>query len=331
MSPIEQRSERNNSLIEEISRRGEDLIKKRKELVQAIDSSVESIIRTEIKKIDREIESLSNTLIVQSKRKYCRQMLSIDYSSQASLVTNHIFRHKQRCGAFLISGPQEFGQDWVLRRILTALDDELYDRSIYEFQLDSPSTSSDPDSIWARLGEDLDVTAREENELTAMIMEKLECQHIFLVFCYINRLQEQQLSLLIEQFWKPLVVRFEEEQRKRPKNASTNLLAFFIDYSGNTIHWKIPWNTPAESREDACLQLKQYPICLEILRQFQYEHLEKWAEEDGKEILGSKIDEDSTIIKKILDRCENGIPEKVARALLELHGYDYRGNLWTEI
>jgi hypothetical protein len=257
---------------------------------------------------------------------YCSSMLSINYTDQVNPVLKHLNIHKQSCGAFLICGPLEFGQLWVLKRTIKGIGASRLKPSC-DFNFNNPHQSKDPLKIWSAIGNQLQILGQKTpQEVTRVILGRLATQHVVLVFRHIQELQEGQLTDLIENVWKPLVEGFSQE--KSLEKYPYKLVAFFLDYSGDTCQWNLPCVPPGDSPP----QPAYYPIRLENLTRFNLAHLEKWAEGEGETILGLKILENPTAAQNLLADSDNGIPERVAEELLRLHGLDYVGeDLWMMI
>jgi len=261
---------------------------------------------------------------------FCSTMLSIDYTEQVSPVIKHLMVQKQTCGAFLICGPLEFGQLWVLKRTISGISKisatRLKPTCDIHFETQLP-TSMSALNIWISLGEQLKILGqRTPQEVIKVILARLATQHVALVFRHIQRLQEGQLSDLIEKVWKPMVERVSQE--KSLEKSPYKLVAFLVDYSGDTCQWNLPCVPPGEAPP----QPAYYPIRLESLSRFKLKHLEDWANGEGETILGLKLLEGVTSVQKLLDDSDAGVPERVARELLWLHGFYYDGeNQWMTI
>ncbi len=126
---------------------------------------------------------------------------------------------------------------------------------------------------------------------------------------------ENTLCELIQDFWLPLVSKFQEQ----PCQASKfKLLMFLIDYEGCVGSWQVPFIEKLNSHWDP-----QTPLKSPMITEFSEEDLLDWIETEYDKlpaVLTARVD---NTVQAILATSENGIPELALEAICDRCGCDW--------
>jgi hypothetical protein len=232
-----------------------------------------------------------------------RALLKLGYQKQ--VISFKKFIKAQSIGAFLIHGSPDYGQRWLLNRIVTQHIEDSTTSKVLKVELHRMGRRIDINSLWRELGGRVGLKRQNSPlEIVERVYQWWQTQNVILVFHDVDYMPEKYLHDLIDEFWLPLAT----QARESISQTKFRLLMFLVDYEGcvgnrNTLfveqvepNWKpkIPVKLPTI-----------HPFCQQILGQW----LETLEMEFDKLPLLTVINQKKDPVQQILENSDNGIPE----------------------
>ena len=261
------------------------------------------------------VEAISSIWDVPDIEKVHSALLKLGYQEQVGLFSKLARKHS--IAAFLIHGPSDHGQRWLLNRLVTQHIPQSLAINPIAINLGTRSRKNVINSLWRELGGRFGLRgslAIAEN-IVIRVHEAWRNRHVIVIMESVHLIPEPELRKIINDFWLPLV-----EKCNDAKNSSkeSKLYIFLIDYEGITSEWNLPF----VERIDVTWR-PQVPIKSPRLTSFAYEDLTDWivrAEEDLPNSMVNLIDD---AVDDILDNSDGGIPEFVLDELCFKLGFDW--------
>lgn len=319
------------------------LQQKREELQQQYDLLSEKIKRLRIDsaiqagtlvafQLDKEIER------VEAERdRLLKQIVTIEKSCESERIHSELFRlnyiaqvrffreviDEKRIGAFLIHGSPEYGQIWLLKRLLQAIPESAV-TPLIQFYLSRRALRTDVTALWRELGRQMGVQDYSSHEEIARnVVSQLKTQHIILVFHDLDCIDEIYLDELIRDFWLPLV---DSSQIIHSSNEFF-LLMFLVDRDGCVSNWNLPFVDRLDSTWKP-----QTPIRLPMIDPLCERVLVNWME-NAIDVLPIQITKKVDYTVQVILEKSEGIPERVFAQIFGLCGCNWQEEevRWLEL
>lgn len=262
-----------------------------------------------LEEIEQNIDKLERIDIAITLHK---ALLKLNYQSQVSLflqMTEH-----SKAGAFLIHGEADYGQCWLLnrlvQRVIESVDDVVIPISFCPWQ------RWDLNTVLREVGKKLNV--RNISSLYEVVERVYDCwqkKTVIFIFHRVGDVDPHVLQEIKEQFWDELVRRSRERPGQKEKS---RLLMFFVDDAGSLDEWPFP----CVEQVDASWT-PEMPIKSPVLAPIGIEELTSWMKHECEE-LSSKIR--NTPVHEIWHRTNKGTPQDVLEHLCMLGDCD-----WSEL
>ena len=241
-------------------------------------------------------------------------LMKLGYQQQVRLFREAL--QTESVAAFLIHGLPDYGQRWLLNRLVVQhVPNSLKDK-VVKVDLSRKVRRSDVSALWRELGGRFGLHERQPSpsEVAKQIYKCWQTQNVLLVFDEVNHVPESCLQELIDDFWLVLV---DQTRDSRSKANPFKLLMFLVDYEGSTDTWNISF------AEKLDLTRKPHPpIKSPRIIKFSDNDLMTWIDYESDELPCEFTTKD---VQAILENSDNGIPE---RALIEI--CDLCGCNWYE-
>lgn len=245
-----------------------------------------------------------------------RALLKLGYQQQAALFLRAI--DTEAVAAFLIHGLPEYGQQWLLNRLVVEYLPLHTVSKVVRIDLSCAARRNDVDACQRELGKRLNLRGKALTPaaLSQGVYNWWLTQDVIFVLHHVDFVPEPSVRKLIEEFWLPLT------QRVRSAMAGESdrkLLMFLVDYEGIAEQWQLPW----VEKLDASWDPGQQPIKAPKLQEFTNQELMNWIVSQFRDlppVLTQGIDEK---VEEILAKSEQGIPELVLQEICTQCGYDW--------
>lgn len=225
-----------------------------------------------------------------------------------------IFR-KSRMSAYLIHGPTDkYAQRWMLNRLVQHfLPRSLHTAGKFRVDLSRAGRRNDIPAIWEELAAEMKCDRKATPEEIAKSTASWWLKKDIIIALYdVNSLTEQSLSLLIQDFWLPLVNEIESLQHPE---CTHKLLMFLVDNEGVTAKRNIPMVSSIGVSENASPNLDSLP-----LREFSKDDLEDWMSDKYPDLPATLIDG----VEALLEASDGGIPEWTFIEICKQFGYHWK-------
>ncbi|BAY12344.1 hypothetical protein [Calothrix sp. NIES-2098] len=273
----------------------------------------------EIQEAEAERENLART---NNSHELYNVLLRLNYQDQ--LFSFAQFLKTESIGAFLIQGLPDYGQRWLLNRLVKQyLSYGGKKPKEIPIELRRISRKNDINTLWRELGGWLGLPLPQKS--LPNILEKAyqfwKTQHLIIVFHDIDFMPESYLPELLNNFWLPLANRALENLS--PVN-NFKLLMFLVDYQGDVG----TEDTIFVEKIEPTWQPKK-PIKLPQINPFCDRILTDWIRtlETDFELCNlevtNKITNMQDPVKEILEESENGIPEEALEAICGICGCEW--------
>ncbi len=275
----------------------EKLNRLRRDYAIATDTLIRFERENQIQQTEAELNELEQQLYyleqsVSSERLY-HALLKLGYRKQTREFRKFI--EVNSTAAFLIHGSPEYGQRWLLNRLVVQHVPNIITGKIVRIELSRISRRSDINALWRELGGRVDLGRQSTiPEIADRVYKLWQTQNVLLIFHDVNCLPEAFLHELIQDFWLPLATKAKEATLQ---TSQFKLLMFLVDYDGCAGSWNVPF---AES---------QNSWKLPEITEFSEDELTDWLEYEQATLPNKLISQIDQTIEIILKNSDNGIPE----------------------
>ncbi|MEL6553759.1 MAG: hypothetical protein AAFQ63_09915 [Cyanobacteria bacterium J06621_11] len=243
-----------------------------------------------------------------------RTLLRLGYRRQIRLF-RRMMETALTGGAFLIHGYPDYGQGWLLNRLVVQYVPYFLTGKVIKVYVSRKVRRNDVSALWREVAGRVGLRGKPYNptEIAAQVCQCLETQNVLLVFHEVEKLPEAVLCDLIESFWLPLV-----SQVGACESSKYKLLMFLLDYEGAVDSWQVPFSEQLEKDWSP-----RVPIKSPMIDEFSDDDLTDWIESEYDRLpdaLTSNIDD---AVQSILTQSENGVPELVLDVICERCGCDW--------
>lgn len=284
----------------------------------AADTIIRFQLEKQIEQTETELDQLAQQLhelerALSSGRLY-QALLKLGYRQQTRAFRKFIEAHST--AGFLIHGSPEYGQRWLLNRLVVQHVPNLIAGKNVRIELSRIARRSDSAALWRELGGRVGLGRQSSiPEIAERVYQWWQTQNVLLIFYDVDCLCETYLHQLIQDFWLPLTTKI---RAVTPQASQFKLLMFLVDYEGCTGSWNIPF----VERLDTTWK-PDNPVKLPKIIEFSEDELTNWLEYTADDLPTKLIDNVDETIQTILNNSDNGIPEAVLGEICYLSGCNW--------
>jgi inactive STAND len=260
---------------------------------------------TERQVLKQQIESLNCST---SSQNLYLALLKLGYKDQ--ILAFRRFVRSQSIGAFLIHGCPDYGQRWLLNRLVTQHIDDGTSSKVLPIELHRIGRRIDISTLWRELGgrcglRRQSTVADIKEEIVERVYQWWQTQNVVLIFHDVDCMPENYLQQLIQEFWLKLATQARETASSTRKY---RLLMFLVDYEGCVGTRETLFVERIEPNWEA-----KIPVKLPVINPFCENELNDWLDMVEMEFdelpLTEIISQKDDLVQKILENSDNGIPE----------------------
>jgi hypothetical protein len=235
-------------------------------------------------------------------------LLKLGYREQ--VLSFKKFLKAQCIGTFLLHGSPDYGQRWLLNRLITQHIRYGTTGKLVRVELDRIARRRDISALWRELGGRVGLAGIKPapSDVVEGVYEWWKTQNVILVFHDVDCMPQEYLQELIQEFWLPLA------SLARKVASSYQLLMFLVDYEGCIGTQNTLFVEKLEPNWEPKIPLK-----LPSITQFCDRTLNDWIETVEIEFdqlpLLKAINDENELVREILDNSDDGVPEL---AMLEI-------------
>ncbi len=236
-------------------------------------------------------------------------LLRLDYREQVR-VFKQVIEDNRRAGAFLIHGEPEYGQRWLLNRLIRLVPGSGAGKRPFKFEFQRLIGNRSLEALWRELARWMNVAQPSPQKMIEQIYKLWQNQTIILLLDGLDRSNALCISQFMREFWEPLM-----DLAQRKPASGHHLLLFLIDDACCTSTWNIPFVERCDSnwKPHTLVKLKQ-------LASFTDDILYRWV--DAEDPLPSWFAEPGTIDDILAESC-GGIPQLAFEHICRLCGHDW--------
>ncbi|MGH1393322.1 MAG: hypothetical protein ACRAVC_04715 [Trichormus sp.] len=259
---------------------------------------------TKLKNLDQQLSQLEQAA---SSEKIYHALLKLGYRQQTREFRKFIEAHST--AAFLISGSPEYGQRWLLNRLVVQYVPSILTGKIVRIDLSRIARRSDINTLWRELGGRVGLSRQSTiPEIAERVYQWWLTQNVLLIFNDIDCLSENFLDELICDFWLPLANKAKEAT---PQSNQFKLLMFLVDYAGCVADWNVHFAEGYNSWK------------LPEIVEFSDVELANWLDYEADQLPTKLTDQPNETIQIILENSDNGIPEPALGEICRLSDCDW--------
>lgn len=236
-------------------------------------------------------------------------LLRLDYVKQESLFQD--FVQTNPMGACLIHGEPEYGQRWLLHRLLKAIPTNNTASVTKKFSFLRKVRSGSLDALWQEMRNQLKLKCQPlPAEIAKAVCNLWQTQTVVLIFDDADQISEDHLEKFLQDFWQPLV---NLAGSKPPKYRNFRLLLFLLDLDGCADAWSIPF---ADALEVAWKP--HTPLKLPAIKPIGDMELAYWLEKAFNDLPRQLTASIEATVQSILENSDNGLHEPAMAYICEL-------------
>ncbi|MEH2253539.1 hypothetical protein [Nostoc sp.] len=284
----------------------------------ATDTLIRFQLEIQIKQTEAERDELAQKLdnlerALSSGRTY-RALLKLGYQEQTRAFRRFIETHS--VAAFLIHGSPDYGQCWLLNRLVVKNVPKMMTGKVVPIKLDRIGRRSDSAALWRELGGRVGLGRQSSiPEIAERVYQWWQTQNVLLIFYDVDCLSETLLHDLIRDFWLLLATKVKTVSLQA---SQFKLLMFLVDYDGCVGSWNIPFVERLDSTWKP-----DNPVKLAKIKQFSDTELTNWLKHEAEDLPSSLTDQMDETIQIILENSDNGIPEQALCKICDLCGCNW--------
>ncbi len=278
-------------------------------------------VEADLKKLDQQQTALER--LSEDGRLY-QALLKLGYRKQ--VLTFRKFVQNYPVSAFLIHGGVEYGQRWLLNRLVVQHTRDSITGKVIKFNLTRVARRSDVAALWRELGSRVGLGRQGEiSAIVERVYQWWQTQNVLIIFNEVDYLPEFFLNSLLQEFWKPLAIR--AWQTGKP-SSPYRLLMFLIDNDGCVGDWKIPF---VETLEPSWMP--DVPVKLAKISEFSEPELTSWLEFSSDDLPIEWFERLDETTQTIIDNSEFGIPEPALSEICRMAGFDWyeKEDTWMKL
>ena len=245
-------------------------------------------------------------------------LLKLGYRQQARLFRRLI--EVESVGAFLIHGYPDYGQRWLLNRLIVQYVNYALAGKKIVVNVSRKVRRNDVSAFWREIAGHVGLRGKlcSVSEIAERVYQQWRTQNVLLVFHEIERMPENAFSELIDKFWLPLIDNIQKQYSQESQKNDFKLLMFLLDYEGRVTDYEISFAERINAQWTSRL-----PVKSPILSEFSQDDLTDWLEDEYENlptILTQRVDD---TVQEILTNSEDGIPELVFGLICEQCGCNW--------
>ena len=251
-----------------------------------------------------------------------KTLLRLNFTNQVSLFRHFVETH--RVGSCLIHGEPEYGQRWLLNRLVKLIPNG-QSAKVIQLGLSRKSRGSYIDSLWRELGGRVGLPGvQPPQKIAEAVCKWWQTQTVILVFQNVDQMPQEYMNQFLCEFWLPLV---HISGNCSPRSGSYRLLMFLVDYSGCVERWKIDCVEAIDSTWKPQMLVK-----LPKLNRLSERDLVIWMETGINDLPVKLTSQFEPTVQSILENSDNGQPELALEyicSLCECNWYDWE-QVWLK-
>ncbi|MBW4446635.1 MAG: hypothetical protein KME38_07095 [Spirirestis rafaelensis WJT71-NPBG6] len=281
-------------------------------------TSVRFQLEKEIEQTEKELDEAAQQLDglerASSVERLYRALLKLNYREQTKKFRRFI--PSNSVAAFLIHGLPEYGQRWLLNRLVLHNVANSITAKVVKFDLHRLARKSDVASLWRELSRGVGLGGQgSPPDIAERVYQWWQTQNVLLIFSEIDFLSEAYLHELIANFWLPLTTKVASVAAK---TSQYQLLMFLIDERGCVDSWNVPFAEQFNPNWQPDI-----PVKLPEISDFSDEELTNWLEYESDELSNTLTDEVDQTVQTVLENSDDGIPELAMVEICRLSGCDW--------
>jgi len=219
--------------------------------------------------------------------------------------------------AFLIHGFPDYGQRWLLNRLVVQYVPHVLTGKVVVINVSRKVRRNDASAFWREIAGRVGLQGQQSTptEIAEKVYRWWQTQNVLFVFHDVEKMPENTLSELIQNFWSPLINKIQELQSPPSK---FKLIMFLIDYEGCVENWQIPLAEEINSH-----WTPQTPFRAPKIAEFSANELTDWIETEFDKLPTILTNQVDSTVQAILADSQNGIPEVVLENICQLCGCDW--------
>ena len=236
-------------------------------------------------------------------------LLKLGYHKQVSFFLQLI--QTKSVAAFLIHGLPNYGQRWLLNRLVVQYVPYFLKDKIIKVNVNRKIRRNDIRGLWREIAVHVGLKGKQDtpSEITKQVYQCLQTQNVLLVFHEVQTMSENTLSELIDGLWLPLVSKIQHLSQAQHQPSPANkykLLMFLIDYEGCVGSWEFPFAEQLNSHAEPKIIFKP-----PIITEFSDNDLMYWINAEFDKLPSALTAQVQNKVKEILENSDNGVPELV--------------------
>ncbi len=321
MQPLDPLQVKRQVLQEEYSLLSEKRLELGRSYAIAADPSMQFQLKKQIAQVDAELEAVEQRLdqldrISQDGRLY-QALLKLGYRKQVQVFRK--FVQSNPIATFLIYGSPDYGQRWLLNRLVVQHIQDSIAGKIIKINLSRIARRSDVAALWRELAGRTGLGRQGTiPEIVERVYQWWKTQNVLLVLYEVDFLPEEFFSELLRNFWEPLATRAWAEGNP---TSDYKLLMFLVDYDGCVGNWNVPFAEQLNSAWHPAI-----PVKLPLIAEFTESELLNWLEYSADALPVELLDEPDETVQGILENSDNGIPEPTLGEICRQAGSDWYEN-----
>ncbi|MEA5568451.1 hypothetical protein [Anabaena sp. UHCC 0399] len=265
----------------------------------------------ELKETETELGELEQQLTTvkqaSSSEKLYSALLKLGYRQQTREFRQFINAHS--AAAFLIYGSPEYGQRWLLNRLIVKDIPSILTGKIVRIDLSRIARRNDINALWRELGGRVGLGRQSTiTEIAERVYQWWMTQNVLLIFYDVDCLSETFLHELIRDFWMPLANKVKEATSP---SSQFKLLMFLVDYGGCAGSWNVPFAEGHNAWK------------LTKIKEFSEDDLTYWLDFASDKLPSKLTEQVEETIQNILKKSDNGIPEPALEEICLLSGCNW--------
>jgi inactive STAND len=242
-------------------------------------------------------------------------LLKLGYRQQVQ--TFRKFVQGYPVSAFLIHGGMEYGQRWLLNRLVVQHTQDSIAGKVIKINLTRVARKSDVAALWRELSNRVGLGRQGTiAEIANRVYQWWQTQHVLLIFYEVDALSEAFLAQFLAEFWQPLVSR-----ELAAVESPYRLLMFLVDYDGCVGDWPM-----AFVETQAANWTSMLPVKLAKIAEFSEGELGNWLEVFSGDLPLGLLEDAEDTVQTILDNSDQGIPEPAMSEICRMAGSDWYEN-----
>ncbi|MEI2577455.1 hypothetical protein [Scytonema sp. PRP1] len=267
--------------------------------------------RSEIAQLIENVEAIA------CSEELYRALLKLGYREQVRSFLK--FLKAESIGAFLIHGSLDYGQRWLLNRLVRQHVRFGTMGKMVRIQLDRIGRRRDISALWRELGGCVGLGRQHSPpDIAERVFHWWKTQNVILVFHGVDCMPEGYLQELLHDFWLP----FASQARDVVSQTKFQLLMFLVDYEGCVDSQDTMFAEQLEPTWEP-----KIPIKLPTITPFCDRVLTDWIETVETEFdtlpLVEVINQIEDLAQVILDNSDNGVPELAISEICDLCGFNW--------